>query len=235
MGALGFGALLLAAAASVFYLGPDDVAGWDRADAAAFLAASAAALLMASWIFNEFRANWREGLKSVAFWGVIFTAGGIVYANRDQLYVVLDRVIGEVSPGRSITTDSGEVVVPRRTDGSFTISGRLNHRDTRFMFDTGASMVVLTAESAAAAGLEVGRLSYSIPVSTANGMALAAPVTLDSLTVGSITERRVRALVARPGQLQQNLLGMTFLERLASYEVRGNRLILRPRGARAPA
>jgi aspartyl protease family protein len=60
---------------------------------------------------------------------------------------------------------------------------------------------------------------------------MAAPVTLDSVSIGSITERRIRALVARPGALRDNLLGMTFLERLASYEVRGNRLILRGRGA----
>jgi len=52
-------------------------------------------------------------------------------------------------------------------------------------------------------------------------------VVLDSLAVGTITERRVPALVARPGALHDNLLGMTFLNRLASYEVRGNRLILR--------
>jgi aspartyl protease family protein len=68
-------------------------------------------------------------------------------------------------------------------------------------------------------------------VFTANGRNLAAPVTLDRLSVGPITERRVRALVARPGVLRENLLGMTFLERLPSYEVRGNRLILRGRGS----
>jgi aspartyl protease family protein len=60
---------------------------------------------------------------------------------------------------------------------------------------------------------------------------VAAPVTLDRLTVGSITEQRVRALITRPGLLRENLLGMTFLERLASYEVRNNRLILRGRGS----
>jgi aspartyl protease family protein len=48
--------------------------------------------------------------------------------------------------------------------------------------------------------------------------------------VGSITEKNVRALIARSGVLHANLLGMTFLERLGSYEVRGNRLILRAKG-----
>jgi aspartyl protease family protein len=87
--------------------------------------------------------------------------------------------------------------------------------------------VVLTAESAAASGIRPETLRYTIPVATANGESLAAPVTLDRLAIGPIVERRVPALVARPGALRQNLLGMSFLDRLASYEVRGNRLILR--------
>jgi aspartyl protease family protein len=66
-----------------------------------------------------------------------------------------------------------------------------------------------------------------VPVSTANGRALAAPVTLDRLSVGPIAMRRVPALVAREGLLDGNLLGQTFLEKLESYEVRGNRLVLR--------
>jgi aspartyl protease family protein len=44
-----------------------------------------------------------------------------------------------------------------------------------------------------------------------------------------VTERNVDALVAKPGALRENLLGMSFLERLASYEVREDRLILRQR------
>jgi aspartyl protease family protein len=37
----------------------------------------------------------------------------------------------------------------------------------------------------------------------------------------------VPALVAQPGQLKNNLLGMSFLNRLQSWEVRGDRLRLR--------
>ena len=37
----------------------------------------------------------------------------------------------------------------------------------------------------------------------------------------------VPALVAQPGQLRSNLLGMSFLNRLESWEVRGDKLILR--------
>ena len=61
------------------------------------------------------------------------------------------------------------------------------------------------------------------------GAPLTAPITVDRLTIGDITQRRVRALVARPEALSHNLLGMSFLDGLASYEVRGNQLILRGR------
>ena len=41
--------------------------------------------------------------------------------------------------------------------------------------------------------------------------------------------RDVRALVARPGALEESLLGMSFLERLKSYAVERGRLILTAR------
>ena len=41
------------------------------------------------------------------------------------------------------------------------------------------------------------------------------------------TERDVAALIAQPGQLRQSLLGMSFLNRLEGWEVRGDRLVLR--------
>ena len=95
------------------------------------------------------------------------------------------------------------------------------------VLDTGASSVVLTQEAAKAAGLPLEVLSYTVNVETANGRARAAPVTLDRVAVGGIVERAVPALIAQPGQLRTNLLGMSFLNRLESWEVRGDRLVLR--------
>ena len=63
----------------------------------------------------------------------------------------------------------------------------------------------------------------------ANGRTMTAPVVLDRLSIGPITFTRVSALVAKPGLLTDNLLGQSVLGRLESYEVRGNRLVLRAR------
>ena len=95
-----------------------------------------------------------------------------------------------------------------------------------FLVDTGASVVALTAEDARMAGLDPARLDYSVTVSTANGTTRAAPVTLDALSIGPITERNVRAVVIETG-LDRSLLGMTFLERLQSFEARADTLTLR--------
>ena len=100
----------------------------------------------------------------------------------------------------------------------------------RFVFDTGASNVVVRAEDAERIGIDTRGLTYNVPVSTANGMAMAAEARIATLAVGNIMERNVRTLVGRPGALRENLLGQSFLERLASYRVENDRLILKGRG-----
>ena len=145
---------------------------------------------------------------------------------------MLDRAIGDIALGRTSSRRRARWSRHGGSTGASWCTGKVNGHETRFIFDTGASTVVLRAEDAGALGFNPETLNYSIPVSTANGAALAAPVTIERLTVGPITERNVRALIARTGVLHANLLGMTFLERLGSYEVRGNRLILRGQGRR---
>ena len=93
------------------------------------------------------------------------------------------------------------------------------------VLDTGASAVVLTQEAAKAAGLPLEVLNYSVNVDTANGRTRAAPVTLDRVAVGGIVERSVPGADRAAGQLRTNLLGMSFLNRLESWEVRGDKLV----------
>lgn len=219
--------LLLGAAILIALVREDPIADLSPIEAAMLLGLGGICLILAGSIIDGFRRHWTYGVQSVALSGGILVALLVAYASRSELQTVLDRAIGDISLGRTVVTPEGEVVAARRSDGSFVVSGKVNGREARFIFDTGASTVVLRAENVAALGIKAETLNYSIPVSTANGTALAAPIVIERLSVGPITERNVRALVARSGVLHANLLGMTFLERLASYEVRGNRLILR--------
>ena len=69
-------------------------------------------------------------------------------------------------------------------------------------------------------------LEYNVDVETAGGHTKAARLTLDRLAVGQLVERSVPALVVPRGQMKTNLLGMSFLDRLESWEVRADRLML---------
>ncbi len=119
------------------------------------------------------------------------------------------------------------VELARGRGGSFDVSTSVNGGKVPMVLDTGASAVVLTQEAAKAAGLPLEVLNYSVVVDTANGKTRAAAVTLDSIGVGGLIERSVPALIAQPGQLRTSLLGMSFLNRLESWEVRGDKLIMR--------
>jgi aspartyl protease family protein len=86
---------------------------------------------------------------------------------------------------------------------------------------------VLTQEAAKAANLPLDLLKYDVPIETASGRTRAAAIVIDQIAVGGIVERRVPALVSAPGDLRTSLLGMSFLNRLRSFEITGGRLILR--------
>jgi len=165
-------------------------------------------------------------LGSALVWAAIVLALALGYTYRFELRDVADRVMSEFIPGRP-ASKGRTVELARGSGGSFAVNTQVNGARVAMVLDTGASAVVLTHEAAKAAGLPLEVLNYSVSVETANGRTRAAPVTLDRVTVGNITERSVAALIAQPGALRTNLLGMSFLNRLQSWEVRGDRLIMR--------
>ncbi|MGH6798119.1 MAG: retropepsin-like aspartic protease family protein [Roseiarcus sp.] len=159
-------------------------------------------------------------------WSALLIALTGVYAYRFEASDIVGRVAAEFFPSEPQVGRGGEVIVNRRLSGEFAITGRVNGARVTFLFDTGASAVVLTAADAKRAGVDAGGLAFDVPVTTANGAAFAAEVRLDQIAVGPIVMRNVPALVARRGALDESLLGMSFLERLKSYTVERDRLVL---------
>jgi aspartyl protease family protein len=185
-----------------------------------------ALILVAMIVLTLFRQRFPHALESVLIWLVIASLLLLGYTYRFELRDVGERVLAELIPGRA-ATQGRTVEVARGPGGSFFVTVQINGARVSTVLDTGATAVVLTPEAAKAAGLPLEVLTYSVSVDTANGRTRAAPVTLDRLSVGGIVERSVPALIAQPGQLRVNLLGMSFLNRLQSWEVRGDKLILR--------
>ena len=182
-------------------------------------------VLLGSTIFVLFRRRFAQALVAALLWiaiGIVLLVG---YAYRFDLRDVADRVMAELIPGHVISRGRS-VEVARAANGDFDVTVQINGTAVSMVLDTGASSVVLTREDAKAAGLPLEVLTYTTNIDTANGRTHAAPVKLDRIAIGGLVERSVDALVAQPGQLKTSLLGMSFLNRLQSWEVRGDRLLL---------
>ncbi len=220
--------LLLAAGAALLLFGDSRIFGGVQfGDTIEAMAYGVLAMSLAASVLLQYRGKLSTAVLSALAWLGIFAAVLVGYSYRNELSVVTNRVMDEVVPGREVKSGAGEAVAVRSGNGHFAFNGITNGATLRYMFDTGASSVVLKAEDAQKIGFNPSGLNYSVTVSTANGRTSAAPITIDALTIGNITIRKVRALAARPGALQENLLGMSFLSQLRSYSVEGNRLVLR--------
>lgn len=119
------------------------------------------------------------------------------------------------------------VLIRKDNTGKFTANGQINGTPAELLIDTGASAVMIRHSDAEKAGIATGTLSFTTPVQTANGTVYAASVRLRAITIGALRVDDVEALVAQPGNLNENLLGMSFLRRLTSYDVSGEFLTLR--------
>jgi aspartyl protease family protein len=153
------------------------------------------------------------------------TAGVVVaYKDPEQVARASDSV-SDMLRGRA-ASKARAVQIARGQGGEFTLQARINGVNTPMVIDTGATSVVLTWETAKAAGLPLELLDYNVDVETAGGHTRAARLTLDRLAIGKLVERSVPALVVPRGQMKTNLLGMSFLDRLERWEVRADRLML---------
>ena len=110
--------------------------------------------------------------------------------------------------------------------GHFFTLGSVNGVNTRFLVDTGASLVSLGAGDATRAGLDY-RQGQAATVMTANGAVKVWTIKLRSVRIGDLTLNEVDAAVHEQ-DLPIALLGMSFLNR-TEMQRNGDTLILKKR------
>lgn len=169
-------------------------------------------------VFSLYRHRLGQSLQHMAIWALIVVATVMAYGFKDQLTAIIQGDEGRIVDDRTIS-------FRRADDGHFYARLTINGEDMSFLIDTGATDLVLTREAAAAVGFDVENLAFTRQAQTANGMVSGAPVLLDSVALGSITDRNVRAVV-NGGELETPLLGMTYLKRFQSFQIQGDRMIL---------
>ncbi len=118
----------------------------------------------------------------------------------------------------------GSVQLERAADSHFYADAEVNGTPVRFLVDTGATSVVLTRADAQRAGLAGGE--YSAWGITPSGRVRLMPVTIARLGLGPVSTEHVSAMVAEDG-MPISLLGQSYLARLRTVSIEGDRMILR--------
>jgi aspartyl protease family protein len=118
-----------------------------------------------------------------------------------------------------------ELSVTPESDGIYCIFAEVNGVATRFVIDTGSDDVVLTRKDAKRAGIDISRLNFSEEFDAASGSGQEADTTVRALAIGPLVVTDFPVSVEDEGGA--SLLGMTFLRRMKSVEIRDGRLYLR--------
>ena len=189
------------------------------------------AALLSVGILAGNRGNFSTVLRQLAIWLVIILGLVSAYLYRDDFQQFGNRLLAGLMPGRAavVTNSDGsqDVIIDQSMSGHFETEATVNGASVHMLVDTGASSVVLSNADAQAIGINPENLNYTVTVMTANGRTSAAPVRLSEIAVGPIVRRNISALVAQDGQLDQSLLGMSFLSTLGSMQMQTDQLRLR--------
>lgn len=170
------------------------------------------------WFVTNHRQSFRKTVQQGMAWVLIFL--GIIAA-----YGMWGDIRSTVAPQTTVFSDEGRVVIPRSRDGHYRLELQVNGTPIDFVIDTGASGIVLSRQDAARAGLDPDALPYFGRALTANGEVKTAPVTLDEIRLGSLVDKRIPAQV-NGGELDQSLLGMSYLNHWREITISGGKLIL---------
>jgi aspartyl protease family protein len=192
---------LVAVGAGLIFLFRDRLAQLNQEELIRLSYLALLAILVGSGAF-AFRERLSVQIRNALIWVLILCGIMAAYSFRDRFEALLNP-----SAPRAI---GAAVELRRAEDGHFWANVMIDGVETRMMVDTGASVIALTPRDAQRIGLDPQSLRYVQPISTANGRTFAAPVVLDSVSVGALRVENVEANVMRENG-DVSLLGMTFL------------------------
>lgn len=171
-----------------------------------------------AWFVSQNRQSLNKTMQQAMAWVFIFV-GAIAVVG------LWEDIRSTVGPAPQMTVTGETIAVPRARDGHYYLPVVVNGEPITFLVDTGASQIVLSDQDARRIGIDPDQLNYLGRASTANGEVRTAPVRLDSLELGPVTDHNVSAWV-NEGDLRQSLLGMDYLHRFSNIQFADGRLIL---------
>lgn len=140
----------------------------------------------------------------------------VVYRGERHTLSLSDRV-----GGRFAATSAASITIASDELGQYRIRGAINGHYVGFLVDTGASVVAMSERQASALGIDYLGSAQVGSVATAQGEAKSYFVDLDTVNVGGIEGRNVKAAVIEGDYPTEVLLGMSYLRSVAIKENAG--------------
>lgn len=222
--------ILLLGIVALYFLAqrfPDALSGQDNQISLVYLSLLGGVVLLSAVSFRRLSGTaLARNLRYAGLWAAIFVvlAGG--YSYRNEVKTIGERILGDLVPGYGGVTGPNEVTYTRAEDGHFYIDAESARVRIRFLVDTGASLIVLSPGDAQRLGFDLTKVRFDQYFETANGTVRGASALLSELQLADRVIRNVPVSI-NEAPMSNSLLGMAFLEQLESFEVRGDRLVLR--------
>ncbi len=182
-------------------------------------------VLVASGLVFTRRITLRETLRNLSLWTGIAAVLVLGYVYQDEIRDTALRVRAELVPSYAVTRDAKTLVVTADDAGEFVVYARVDGAPIKFVVDTGATDIVLSPQDAKRLGIDLDGLNFTSSFETANGVGRGAPSTVTSLVIGPIRLEHVPVSI-NEAPMDSSLLGMAFLRRLESFEIKGRKLTL---------
>lgn len=172
---------------------------------------------------------------NVLIWISIFFSLILFFSFKTEIkaytYYYISRVLAVLVPNYTWNLNPGEMIIARNKDGHFYVNAivvnGVKRVKLKFLIDTGASDVALTAKDALKLGYNVAQMQMSKIYNTANGKVRAAPIMVQEMKIGPHTAYNIRAHISSDAkQLDTSLLGMSALETLESFSIKGDLLFI---------
>jgi aspartyl protease family protein len=121
--------------------------------------------------------------------------------------------------------DAEESVLARQEDGHFYANVDVGSNEVRFMVDTGATGIALTADDAEALGFSWNDNELGVVGRGVSGNVYGKRVRLHSVRLGGVETADVEAVII-PNGLDVSLLGQSFLSKAATVKIENDEMII---------
>lgn len=183
-------------------------------------------VLVGSALFSR-RIPMNQMIKMFLIWIGIFAVLFILFSFRFEFSTVLERVKSDFAGTSNQSSNGQEIILTRRDDGHFWIRVLVNNKPIDFLVDSGATGISIGTEDAETAGIYYDLDSIPVLSDTANGVSKSYRANIAIMRIENSVYEDVNVYVS-PTLGDVNLLGMSYLNRLQSWRVRGNKMILQP-------